>query len=228
MRGGDLRRGLLERASASRAAERLFTSVRRDEGEWRALAKGVRVKMLYEGPRSRSLLVDLGPGAVLPRQPLPELEECVVLRGEAQLGDLRMGQGDYHLAPRGRRLGSLGSHRGATVYFRSMPMGGACAAPITVRANEGEWRDFAPRVQSKLLWRNAEAHSLLLRLEPGARVAAHDHPLDEECLMLDGEAFFDDLLLRAGEFQLAPAGTQHGEVTTDVGALLYVYGAAGA
>ena len=55
-------------------------------------------------------------------------------------------------------------------------------------------------------------------------VVAHGHPLEEECMMLDGEAFIGDTLLRSGEFQLAPPGSRHGEITTDVGALFFVHG----
>jgi len=44
-------------------------------------------------------------------------------------------------------------------------------------------------------------------------------------MMLAGEVFLGDILLRAGEFQLAPAGSLHGEAYTDVGALLFVRGA---
>jgi hypothetical protein len=48
--------------------------------------------------------------------------------------------------------------------------------------------------------------------------------VEEECLMLSGEAFFGDILLRAGEYQHAPLGSRHGEAFSDVGALLYVHG----
>jgi anti-sigma factor ChrR (cupin superfamily) len=105
-----------------------------------------------------------------------------------------------------------------------LPGGGG--EPLTVRAGEGEWVDFAPGVQAKSLWRDAESQSMLLRLQPGARIAGHPHALDEECLMIEGEAFLGDTLLRAGEFQLARAGTSHRDLVSDVGALLYVHGAA--
>ena len=48
---------------------------------------------------------------------------------------------------------------------------------------------------------------------------------DEECMMLQGEVFLGDILLRAGEYQLAPAGSLHGDVYSDVGATLFVRGA---
>jgi hypothetical protein len=37
--------------------------------------------------------------------------------------------------------------------------------------------------------------------------------------------FLGDILLREGDYQLAPAGISHGEVYSDVGALLFRRGA---
>jgi quercetin dioxygenase-like cupin family protein len=240
-RASQMRARLLDRVRASRAQDARFINVRREEGDWRPLTRGVRVKMLNGGARSRSVLVDLEPGAAIPTHRHHDHEECVVLRGEAQLGDLSVRAGDYHLAPAGSRHGRVSSRNGALLYLRGTSIGsgmevardlitawlpGEGEAPVTVRADEGEWRDHAPGVKVKALWNDGKSESLLLRLEPGARVAGHAHPRDEECLMLDGEAFFGDTLLRAGEYQLAPAGTEHREVTSDVGALLFVHGAA--
>lgn len=240
-RAGAMRGRLLQRARASRGAGEGLINVRRDDGEWRALVKGVRVKTLCEGAGSRSVLVELEPGAALPTHRHHEHEECVVLRGEAELGELKVRQGDYHVAPAGSRHGRVSSRSGALLFLRGTSIGsglevardlltawlpGAGGKPVTVRAGEGEWLDYAPGVQLKPLWRDAGDESFLLRLRPGASIAGHPHPRDEECLMLEGEAFIGDILLRAGEFQLAPAGTRHRDLTSDVGALLWVRGAA--
>ena len=165
----------------------------------------------------------------------------MVLRGEAQLGDLTVRQGDYHVALAGSRHGRVSSKSGALLYLRGVPIGntaevardlvsawlpGKGAAPITVRADEGEWQDFLPGVQAKELWRDGAEHSMLLRMEAGARVPGHPHPFAEDCLLLDGEAWIGDTLFRPGEFQHAPAGSVHHDLTSDVGALMYVHGAA--
>jgi hypothetical protein len=42
--------------------------------------------------------------------------------------------------------------------------------------------------------------------------------------MLSGDAFFGDLLLQAGDFHLAPPGSEHGVSTTDSGALAFFRG----
>lgn len=237
-----LRQRLLDRARASRTEASGFTSVRQDEGEWRPLADGVRVKLLSGGARARSVLVDLAPGAALPTHRHHEHEECVVLRGSAQLGELVVRQGDYHVAPAGSRHGRVSSQDGALLYLGGVPIGepfevardlitawlpGKGLAPITVRAEEGRWEDFLPGVQTKQLWNDGASQSMLVRMQPGTRLPDHPHDRDEECLLLEGEVFLGDTLLRAGDYQLAPAGTRHHDVASDVGALLYLRGVAG-
>ncbi len=95
---------------------------------------------------------------------------------------------------------------------------------ITLRAGEGEWIPLAPRVEMKLLhtdWTNL-SRSFLLRLHPGATLPAHDHPADEECLVLEGEVMLGDIVGRAGDYHLAPKGLPHGTITSRTGALLFL------
>ena len=66
--------------------------------------------------------------------------------------------------------------------------------------------------------------AMLWLAEPGATVPHHHHGHDEECLMLRGDLFQDDYLLREGDYQLAPSGTAHETVSTDTGALIYAHG----
>jgi len=65
---------------------------------------------------------------------------------------------------------------------------------------------------------------MLYRAAPGAAVPRHGHRHDEECLMLEGELFLDDLLLRRGDYQIAPAGTAHGAVLAETDVLLFAHG----
>ena len=66
--------------------------------------------------------------------------------------------------------------------------------------------------------------ALLYLADPGAQVPVHTHGHDEECLMVQGELFLDDLLLQAGDYQLAPAGTGHRITETDTGVVIYAHG----
>ena len=83
--------------------------------------------------------------------------------------------------------------------------------------DDTDWDDFCPGVRIKALWEGGARRTVLVRMRAGASVKAHAHALEEECMMLAGEAFIGDTLLRSGEYQLAPQGSRHGEVSTDVG-----------
>jgi len=196
--------------------------------------------MLHDGPDTRSVLIELAPGGTLPAHRHHEHGECVVLRGEARLGELVVRQGDYHVAPKDSRHGAVASRDGALLYLRGVPIGdplevardlvsawvpGKDVAPITVRADEGRWLDLLPGVRTKPLWKDGAAQSMLIRMQPGARVPGHPHVIDEECLMLEGEMFLGDTLMRGGDYRLAPAGTDDGDDVSDVGALFFVRGA---
>ena len=100
------------------------------------------------------------------------------------------------------------------------------AGLITVRADEGKWFPLAPKLEKKLLFTDTErrVEAYLLRLKPGAVVPEHRHTADEYCVVLDGEVFFGDLHLKAGDFHLARKGSIHGAARSGRGALLYLEG----
>lgn len=100
------------------------------------------------------------------------------------------------------------------------------ATLVTVRADQGEWRQVAPGVRLKVLSVDAAARtrSFLIEMQPGAAMPAHDHIINEECLVLSGEAVLGDVVVRAGDYHLAPSGIPHGVVHTAVGVLMFVRG----
>ncbi len=234
-RADAVKQRLLTRIRASRTAGADFIHVRLEEGEWGRLVPGVRVKRLSGD--ARSVLLELQPGAAIPFHRHHEDEECVVLRGEAQLGDITVGVGDYHLARSGSRHGIVRSARGALLYLRGTPIGhgmevardvisallpGRGQVPLTVHRDEGEWIERQPGVRLKLLHDDGHERSLLLSLAPGAHADFRDPPLDRECLVIECEAFAGDRLLRAGDYQLAPDGVRQPPFSSDVGSLLFV------
>ena len=98
------------------------------------------------------------------------------------------------------------------------------AEVVTVRAIEGEWQSLAPGVEAKVLHLDAAENmqSILLRMAAGSRFPAHDHPSDEECLMLSGDLTFGDLTLRTGDYHRVPRGVPHSEGVSQEGAVLFV------
>jgi len=99
---------------------------------------------------------------------------------------------------------------------------------VTVRADEGDWIEIAPRVHSKLLHEDGQARSFLLRLAPGARLPVHGHAAEETCLVLEGSLQIGELEMRAGDFHLALEGSVHDDITSRSGALLFIRAASDA
>jgi quercetin dioxygenase-like cupin family protein len=238
-RAARLQQRLAERIAQSAERHRGLRTVRDGDAPWQTLAKGVRARVLHDNGATRSAIVEFAPGAHLPSHRHATHEECIVLRGSLQAGDSHVGLHDYHLAPAGSRHASIQSAEGAVAFLRGTSIGntrhmlrdvltaalpGDGPALSTIAAGDDGWREVADGAFVKPLWVQGESAAMLLRLAAGARAPSHRHAVDEECLMLSGEVFFGDILLRDGEYQLAPRGTQQGEAYSEAGALLYLHG----
>lgn len=232
-----LKRELLARTAQSVAKHVGLLTVRSKDGIWQTLMPGIRVKPLWNGPEGRSVLIEFAAGASLLPHRHNWLEEGIVLRGGLQMGDLELGPLDYHVSPAGSRHAVIRSRQGGLAYLRGTSLGSNADVlkevlggmlPFgrdeskTFFAAEDGWQEVAPKVWQKLLWTDGARVSSFYRLQPGASLPGHVHRLEEECMMLEGEVFLGDVLLRAGDYQLANAGSAHGELFTDVGATLFV------
>jgi quercetin dioxygenase-like cupin family protein len=98
------------------------------------------------------------------------------------------------------------------------------SASTTIRSGDDGWKPFLPKVAIKVLRNDRETASYLLRLEPGARLPAHPHPMNEECVVLDGSIQIGELTLGAGDFHLAHRDSRHGVLSTRGGATLFLRG----
>ncbi len=98
---------------------------------------------------------------------------------------------------------------------------------LFIHSHEGEWTRLLKGVELKLLRQDEQSRSYLLRMTPGARVPPHEHPLDEECLVLEGDVTLNGVLCRAGDYHLAQQGKPHDWLTSETGCLLFIRGAAG-
>ncbi len=99
----------------------------------------------------------------------------------------------------------------------------------TLRAADGEWIEAMPGAQFRLLHDDGNGLdgllSYLIKLEPGFEMKGHDHPFDEECLMLEGDLTLGDTTLNKGDFHFAVAGSTHGHVSSQKGCLAFIRGA---
>lgn len=96
---------------------------------------------------------------------------------------------------------------------------------LTVPAGDDGWAPFGPGLRWKVLHRDGGICSYLVRLAPGASLPPHRHPVDEECVVLEGELAVGDLRVAAGGFHLGRAGVLHDRVRSEGGALIFLRGA---
>lgn len=96
---------------------------------------------------------------------------------------------------------------------------------LTVHAHEGAWQPFGPGVQLKLLHATGDVWSYLLKLEAGAQLPTHRHPVDEECVVLEGTVQVGELRVGAGSFHLGRKDVLHAPITAVEPALLFLRGA---
>ena len=235
-----LRTRLMSRTAATRAAETQMVTRRRRLVPREDLAAGATAQTLYEPAAGSPLrpgeprlvrLLDLAPGTtVLAHEwsaaaSQARQRELLVLAGSVEVDGQRLSLRDYRLLPAGAPAPALHAPAGALLFVREAQTdeGNGCAALTVLDAKAG-WPDFAPGIQRRVLSQHQGQASMLYLAQPGAQVPRHTHGHDEECLMVQGELFLDDLLLQPGDYQLAPAGTGHFITETDTGVVIYAHG----
>ena len=95
---------------------------------------------------------------------------------------------------------------------------------VTVRGEEAGWAPLSEGVSYRVLREETKTgrQSILIRMQPGAVYQPHPHDTDEECLVIEGDLWFGNLELRAGDFHVAFKGTTHPASRTATGCLLHV------
>lgn len=230
-----LRGRLLERSAASHAASAVMVTSRLKRLSPSQLAPGVVARTLYAAPQDRpprpgeplrARLIELQPGSSWQGPDLHGHREWLPLHGSVRIGDAALGLRDYHVMPAGSPGGAVvAEEQGAWVFLRESALAaGPGDAAFTVRDADAGWPEYAPGIRRRVLWQREGQAALLYHAQPGAAVPQHTHGHDEECLMLQGELFLDDLLLQQGDYQLAPAGSGHRITQTDTGVVIYAHG----
>ena len=93
---------------------------------------------------------------------------------------------------------------------------------VTITGDKGDWIETSPGNSVKILRSDDESMSIMVRLGPGSTFPRHYHPEDEETYVVEGETWFGDIHLVAGDYHFAPKGTTHGEVRTETGCVLLI------
>lgn len=80
---------------------------------------------------------------------------------------------------------------------------------LTIRANEGEWREKWKGVFIKRLFKDDDKGTVttLYRMMPGASLPRHRHIGAEECLVLEGDYHINGEVLGAGDYHCALPGS---------------------
>jgi anti-sigma factor ChrR (cupin superfamily) len=100
------------------------------------------------------------------------------------------------------------------------------AGHVLQRAQGSGWEDTAvPGVRLRVLALDAAADrfTALVRMAPGAAYPGHRHGGPEECFVLEGDLRHGAQVMRAGDYEWAPAGSDHGPQTTAGGCLLLIH-----
>jgi quercetin dioxygenase-like cupin family protein len=232
---------LLGRVSASRQAEAGMVTTRRRRAPRTVLAEGVSSQTLYladdasatrPGEPLRVRLIEIAAGAELgPEQLGGDAElagrhrEWLIVSGQARQGSQALSQRDYAVTPAGHATPRWWADTDTLLFLRESALTAEPGdSPHLVLDAQAGWPDFAPGIRRRVLWQRDGQAALLYHADAGAQVPNHVHGHDEECLMVQGELFLDDLLLQTGDYQLAPAGSGHHVTETDTGVVIYAHG----
>jgi anti-sigma factor ChrR (cupin superfamily) len=94
-----------------------------------------------------------------------------------------------------------------------------------VHAGEGRWHDLLPGIQRKVLHEQDGVMSYLLKFAPGAVLPAHRHPMDEECVVVEGVLRIGELVLPAGSYHRVRKDVLDADSRSDDGAVIFLRGA---
>jgi quercetin dioxygenase-like cupin family protein len=97
---------------------------------------------------------------------------------------------------------------------------------LTIDAAAGAWQPFLDGVEIKVLHEAQGILSYLLRLQPGASLPPHRHPVDEECIVVEGRLQIGSTVdIGPGSYHRAHQGALHATVSTRDGATIFLRGA---
>lgn len=97
----------------------------------------------------------------------------------------------------------------------------AALADIFVEdCRSGDWQDYAPSIETKILWSDK---AILIRCNPGAVEEEHAQPVDEDehILVVAGDLNVAGRIFGTGDYLRVPASAVHKKMTTERGCLLF-------
>ena len=103
-------------------------------------------------------------------------------------------------------------------------IGGGAPSPSR-RQSEGVWLEVSPGTTLKMLHVDPVTgeRTGLMRMEPGSVYPEHDHPVSEECYVLEGVVNVDGQDYRPGDYTIAHAGSRHEIIRSASGSLVLLH-----
>jgi anti-sigma factor ChrR (cupin superfamily) len=201
---------------------------------WRpAPTPGLTVRRLGRDATAGTVtdVVRLGPGVTYPSHRHACDEETYMLGGDVSVNGETIAVGDYCLATTGSLHSGIHTAGGceflAVHSERNAPAPAEEPPPLTglvfARAADAVWRPGGSEgvhVRSLLAQPDGRT-TLIVRMEPGARLPAHRHAAAEQCYVLSGERRAGERLFRAGDYWRAEAGSLH-EASESPGGCTYL------
>ena len=95
----------------------------------------------------------------------------------------------------------------------------------TLPVGEGAWEPTDVEgidVRRLFVDRSNNRMTAMFRMAPGSEYVPHIHDGVEECYVLEGDLHVGEVVLRAGDYQRAPAGSTHGVQRTENGCVLLI------
>jgi anti-sigma factor ChrR (cupin superfamily) len=94
-----------------------------------------------------------------------------------------------------------------------------------VHANDGKWHALLPGIQRKVLFEQDGVMSYLLKFAPGAVLPAHRHPIDEECVVIEGVLRIGELVMPPGSYHRVRRDVMDADSSSEEGAIIFLRGA---
>ena len=111
------------------ATNKLFASVRANEGKWNLLAPGVTYKTLFTHPTAgiSTRLMRMVAGSTFPEHRHSGIEELYIIEGDCYCEGECLGPGDYHRAESGSIHGVTFTEHGCLMLVHTSPLQAATA-----------------------------------------------------------------------------------------------------
>ena len=95
----------------------------------------------------------------------------------------------------------------------------------SITPDKRQWKTLYPGVKICVLNQDKHARSMLVNIAPGGFLFPHQHNMDEESIILEGDAWMDEKeYLPEGSYQFVQAGKIHPLIYSENGCTVFVRG----